>query len=86
MYEIRFTSRAKKQLLKLDASPQDRVIEAVDRMRDWPDWTLDIAPLKGRLQGSFRLRVGGYRVIFTIDHDEQIISVAAVVPRGSAYR
>ena len=83
---IRFTGHAKKQLLKLEASPQDRIIQAIDQIRDWPNWNLDIAPLRGRLKGAFRLRVGSYRVIFTVEHDSQVISIAAVVPRGGAYR
>ena len=85
MYSISFTGRARKQFLKLDADTQDRVADAIDRMREWPDLTLDIAPLRGRLRGSLRLRVGAYRVIFTIDHEEQHISIAAVAPRGSVY-
>jgi len=42
-----------------------------------------------RLQGQearFRLRVGDWRVIFTIDAAQQTIFVSLIRPRGDAYR
>ncbi|MEA3400994.1 MAG: type II toxin-antitoxin system RelE/ParE family toxin [Armatimonadota bacterium] len=86
MYSISFTARARKQLLRLDANTRMRIEEAFERLQEWPAPELDIRPLRGRLRGSLRLRVGTYRVIFIVDHDEETISIAAIAPRGSAYR
>jgi len=42
---------------------------------------LDVRPLVGR--NGFRLRVGGWRVIYTVNGDA--IEVAAIAPRGDVY-
>ena len=42
-----------------------------------------------RLQGvdhEWRLRVGDWRVIFTLDEGRLLVIVLRVLPRGSAYR
>jgi len=50
-----------------------------------PDSTsLDIDTLKGG--EGFRLRLGQYRVIYTLDDDYFIIEVVRVRPRGDIYK
>jgi mRNA interferase RelE/StbE len=44
----------------------------------------DVKVLSGQWQGHFRLRVGDYRVIFTITDDE--ITVIRVRHRSESYR
>ena len=43
-------------------------------------------PLTGQLKGFYRLRVGDFRVIFSILVDKKIIAVVNIVPRGDAYK
>jgi mRNA interferase RelE/StbE len=47
--------------------------------------TYDHYALKGELSGYFRLRVGNYRVIYTIDHTGRIIIVEVVGHRREIY-
>jgi mRNA-degrading endonuclease RelE of RelBE toxin-antitoxin system len=44
----------------------------------------DVAPLHGALAGTFRLRVGDYRVFFLLDND--VMRISAVLHRSQAYR
>lgn len=44
------------------------------------------AALKGDLAGFFRLRVGDYRVIYEILHDERVIVVHLIGHRREVYR
>jgi mRNA interferase RelE/StbE len=44
----------------------------------------DVRKLKG-IEATWRLRVGDWRVLFTIDIDRHVIDVQAVRPRGRAY-
>ncbi|ESU72927.1 plasmid stabilization system [Geobacillus kaustophilus GBlys] len=44
----------------------------------------DIKKLKGQ-DGLYRLRIGTYRVLFRIDHDERIIYIEAIGNRGDVY-
>lgn len=47
--------------------------------------TGDVKPLAGR-PGEWRLRVGGWRVIYVLDEERRRIAILAVRPRGSAYK
>jgi len=86
VYSIKLTGRARKQLHQLDAQTEERIAEAIDALAGWPVRNWDIKPLRGRYRGSFRLRVGTYRVIFEADNEERVISVLSVLPRERAYR
>ena len=44
----------------------------------------DIKPLKGKGKLK-RLRVGPYRVIFDVNHEEQIVYIFAIDNRGDVY-
>jgi mRNA-degrading endonuclease RelE of RelBE toxin-antitoxin system len=44
-----------------------------------------IKPLAGNLAGGNRLRVGGYRILFSVQ-DDGSIDVYAIEPRGGAYK
>jgi mRNA interferase RelE/StbE len=35
---------------------------------------------------EYRIRVGDYRILYTIDDDSRIVEVVAIVPRDRAYR
>jgi mRNA interferase RelE/StbE len=43
-------------------------------------------PLKGVFKGLFRYRVGAYRVIYAVDHEERRLIVLHVKHRKDAYR
>ncbi|MBU4489210.1 MAG: type II toxin-antitoxin system RelE/ParE family toxin, partial [Actinobacteria bacterium] len=45
----------------------------------------DIRPIKG-VEGLLRLRVGDWRILFTLDKQDKEIFILAVRPRGQAYR
>jgi len=49
-----------------------------------PVETFDIKKLKG-LKDTYRVRIGRYRVIYTIFWDEKGIAVSKIEPRKSAY-
>ncbi|MDR1659956.1 MAG: type II toxin-antitoxin system RelE/ParE family toxin [Desulfovibrio sp.] len=63
MNSIEWTAKALRQARKLPAADQGRIADAVDTLRDWPDTPL-VRALRGK--PGYRLRVGRYRVLFTI--------------------
>lgn len=44
----------------------------------------NVTPL--RTSGGFRLRVGDWRVLYSLDFESNLLRVAAILPRGEAYR
>ena len=50
-------------LRRLAPEPKRRVRAA---LRNLETWRGDISPLHGELEGFYRLRIGGYRVVFRV--------------------
>jgi mRNA-degrading endonuclease RelE of RelBE toxin-antitoxin system len=58
-----------------------RLLAALERLKCEPP-AGDIRKLSGN--GSYRLRVSGYHVIFSVE--EKTVIVAKIAPRGQAYK
>lgn len=85
-YKIHWAKQAANYLERLDKTTKTRIISHVESLAsDQTDQSLDIKPLTGR-PGLFRLRVGKYRVIFSIEEEIRIILVSTIMPRGEVYK
>lgn len=83
MYEVKVHRDSLKAYRKLDRGLQERVDEAVEKLRADP-WRkdLDVRKLHGEYAGYYRLRVGDVRVVFTVEHETRtILSTACPVER-----
>lgn len=78
---IKWQPKALKQLLKIDGRYIPKIRQAINNLADFPDVLLDIKKLQGQ-ESKYRLRVGGYRVIFEwIDGEPKIIEIQAIKKR-----
>ena len=77
-------SPALRELRRLDPPDQRRVIDAVERFAQNGEG--DVRRLVGISPPQHRLRLGGWRVRFTVDHEAHVLEVLHVLPRGKAYR
>jgi mRNA-degrading endonuclease RelE of RelBE toxin-antitoxin system len=68
-------------LSRLTPEPKRRVRVA---LRNLETWRGDIAPLHGELEGFYRLRIGGYRVVFRV-MPRQMIRVEYADTRDVVY-
>jgi mRNA interferase RelE/StbE len=71
---------AERQLARLPQRFQESIAQAIDELEADP-FQGDVRPLRGRHQGRYRKRVGRYRIIFRLRHDERIIEISAILPR-----
>lgn len=81
MYKIILKKRAKKFIDRLPQTERKRLVSAIELLPKGDD----IKPLKG-YKNLFRLRVGDYRIIYTIDNGELLIMVIDVGNRGDIYK
>lgn len=79
MNTIHWTSKAVKQLRKLDRPAQIPIVEAIDALRHMPDCG-NVKALGGHACG-YRLRIGNYRVLFDWDGGVRIVEVQEVRKR-----
>lgn len=80
MYEIVIKKRAKKFIDRLPMNEKRRLVSAIQQLPNGND----IKPLKS-YDGLFRLRVGPYRVIYTVDSGRLVICVIDAGNRGEIY-
>jgi len=84
-WRIEVKQRAKKDLTRLDVPVRRRIVKATRKLAEDPH-SGALRKLTGRAGGSkFRLRVGDWRILVTLDEDTNTVQVQRVLPRGRAY-
>lgn len=86
VYSVEVDAKAERQLLRFDLATRRRIIERLKLLAQWPVPGQAVKPLKGQLEGLYRMRIGDYRAIFAVDEEREIISVREIGHRGSIYR
>lgn len=81
MYQIVIKKKAKKFIDKLPINEKKRVVLAICQLPNGED----IKRLKGH-NDLLRLRVGDYRVIYTVDNGKLTVYVVDVGNRGEIYK
>ncbi|MFN7813627.1 MAG: type II toxin-antitoxin system RelE family toxin [Planctomycetia bacterium] len=74
---------AQKQLTRLPAEHQERILVAMEALADEPR-PQGCSKLTGR--DAWRIRVGDYRIIYEIFDDRRVVIVVVVGHRKDAYR
>jgi mRNA interferase RelE/StbE len=82
-YRIEVRPAAARQLRKLDPPTARRIQGAIALLADDPRPPAS-RPLTGR--PAWRVRVGDYRVIYTIEDDRLVVAVVTIGHRRDVYR
>lgn len=85
MYRVRILDAATRELARLDKPLSRRIVERIT----WLVRNLGaIRPeaLTGEFAGFCKLRVGDYRVIYELLHEEQTVVIHAIGHRREIYR
>ncbi len=80
-YRIEIDKRAIKFISKQPQPQQLRLFKAIYRL----PFIGDIKAMKGHT-GFYRLRVGDYRVIYTVNNDVLLVQVIEIGNRGDIYK
>lgn len=85
MYRVRILDSATRELAWLDKPIGRHIVERINWLAANVD-EIRLEPLKGELTGLYKLRVGDYRVIYEILHEESTIVIHAIGHRREIYR
>ena len=80
-YEILIDKPAQKFILKQPVPLRRRLLSAIYKLPE----NGDIKELKGN-PGFFRLRVGDFRVIYTVNNEQLVVRVINAGNRGDVYK
>jgi len=87
VYRIETTPQFDDDLRRLDRTIAARIIERAEWLAEHPD-TIRV-PLKHMprdLRGLHRDRVGDYRILLWVNHQEQVLALYGVAHRRAVYR
>ena len=82
-WSVRWQPAARRDLSRLDAQIQERILDAVERFAATGHG--DVIRLQDVRPPEWRLRVGGWRVRFSRQDSEHVLDILRVLPRGKAY-
>jgi mRNA interferase RelE/StbE len=82
-FSIQIKASAAKSLSRIPKAERSRLIQAIDRLRREP---LAGGTLKGEFSGLRRLRVGDYRIVYEVLHEQVTVLVVRIGHRREVYR
>lgn len=85
-WEIRITKTAEKQIKSLDKVVQTRVVKFLQEITNSKTPQQSGKELKGNKAKLWRYRIGNYRLICDIHHEEKRIVILEVAHRKDIYR
>lgn len=80
-YRVLISKRAEKFLDKLSKGQQEKILVALKNLPD----VGDIKKMSG-YDNFFRLRIGSFRIIYSIDNQNLIVEIIAIGNRGDIYK
>ena len=85
-YRIEIERRADRALRRLPKPDRVRVVAAIDSLAQDPR-PAGCVPVRAAPRGTYRIRVGDYRLVYVVLDDEEVVLVARVSRRSeTTYR
>jgi len=92
-FEVRLHRKAESNLLKMRRSGEKKIVEMIviglEAMSDDPYHPrpgVDILQLRSVDPKLYRLRIGPYRVLYSIDKRNAVVNVTKIIHRKHAYK
>jgi mRNA interferase RelE/StbE len=82
-YKVVFEPQADKELRAVDPEARARILKSLARLAADPHHSSNVKMLRG---GGYRLRVGDWRVLYTLEEDLLLVLVLKVGHRREVYR
>jgi len=83
-WQVRLKRQPEKMLRRLPKKLAHRIDQALLSLSDNP-FPLNSKALTG-LDNFYRLRVGDWRIVYTVENDQLLVLVIRIAPRGTAYK
>jgi mRNA interferase RelE/StbE len=84
MFGVEFSSQAKKFLKKSDKTLAKRLIDKIKKLREDP-FPSDVKRVENQKDKVFRVRVGDFRIQYSVLYKDNLIFVTSIDKRPRAY-
>ncbi len=86
MYNIEFARKAAKFYQRVEAPVAGRLNRIFEKLAEDPLNLPNCKQLKGELSGSYRIRIGDVRIIYSIDESCKTVFIEIIGFRGNVYK
>ncbi len=84
MFSVEFSSSATKFLKKAEKQLAKRLIERIEKLTDDP-FPTDVKRIVNQKEKIFRIRVGDYRIQYSVYFEKNLIFISDIDKRERAY-
>ena len=84
MFSVDFGSGATKFLKKLEKKTAERIIGRIEKLKIEP-FPSDVKRVVGKKDKIFRVRIGDYRIQYSVFYDRKLIFITDIDKRERAY-
>ncbi|MDP3734006.1 MAG: type II toxin-antitoxin system RelE/ParE family toxin [Nanoarchaeota archaeon] len=84
MFDVDFSSTAKKFLKKAEKDVAKRIITEIEKLKEDP-FPKDVKRVVNCKEKVFRVRVGDYRIQYSLFYDRNLLFVSDIDKRARAY-
>ncbi len=88
-YEVLIDRRLEKDLQDVPKHITKRLLRLLDEFERDPIKAragFDVKLLKGFPANTYRLRIGNYRILYSVDEENREVRITTIAHRGGAYR
>ncbi len=85
-FEVILSPDADKVYARQDRPTWQRIAAAIDQLKSNPASGPSISRLHGELQGHYRIRLAGWRIIYSVDSGARKVFVKLIRSRGDVYK
>ena len=88
-YEVLIDQRVEKDLEKVTKYIVEKFLKLLDEFEKnpvRPRSGFDVKPMEGYPGDTYRLRIGKYRVLYSVDIENRNVKITSVQHRGDAYK
>jgi len=89
LYEVLVDERVEKDLGKIPNHIVERFLVILDEFEKNPIKPrpgFDVKPIKGFPGNVYRLRIGNYRILYSVDNNDKIVRITTISHRSGAYK
>ena len=84
MFSVEFGSDAKKFLKKAERQIAERIVKRIIKLREDP-FPSDVKRVVGKKDKIFRVRVGDYRIQYSVIYERNLVFISDIDKRGRAF-
>ncbi|MDP2845471.1 MAG: type II toxin-antitoxin system RelE/ParE family toxin [Candidatus Methanoperedens sp.] len=88
-YEVLIDERVEKDLEKIPKHVVEKFLKLLDEFEKnpiRPRSGFDVKPMEGYPGNTYRLRIGKYRVLYSVDNEAKKVRITTVQHRGDVYK